>query len=418
MRQATIYRRGRKLYFSYYDGEPPKRHHVSSGYVVGQEKLAQAALDILVAKLAESPSDGPLTVASYIERWCNGRTNKTAKDEKARLTKHVAPTLGSMLLDEVTPELVRQLFDQKLAKTIEAPRTRRHVYDDLRRMYRDAVRVQLVARNPTDGVEAPKKRDKDPTWRKLAVFEASEAAKLITDARIPMVRRVFYAIVFLTGARSGEAAALRWKAIQDGEPLRKLMIAEAFNTKRRKIGDLKAKSREDVIVRLAPIAPLLSELLDKWRKEWSNVYARDANEKDLIAPMPRTRGKGRRIGGPDVPWRDKSIRNALHEDCRLLGLRERAIHDGRATFLTMAEEAGCSTLIRLVTHAPERSVHRGYVRRVPWKPLCEDVLRATESVAKHVAVIRKAEKSQQKTGWSRRESNPRPKADPRRILRA
>src|SRR5437899_257583 len=62
--------------------------------------------------------------------------------------------------------------------------------------------------------ELPKKIDKDPTWRQGAIFTKNEVEAAISDDRIPMDRRVLYALLLLAGLRFGEAAALRWRSYQ------------------------------------------------------------------------------------------------------------------------------------------------------------------------------------------------------------
>jgi hypothetical protein len=102
-------------------------------------------------------------------------------------------------------------------------------------------------------------------------------------------------------------------------------------------------------------------------------------------------------------WSDRFL-DAIRADCEVIGLRaERGVHDLRASFITICEEAGCSKLIEWVTHAPEKGVRQGYVRRVPWAPLCEEMLKIGVTVG--VTPNPKSSKSTKQNRWSRRESN-------------
>lgn len=60
-----------------------------------------------------------------------------------------------------------------------APRTVRHVYGVLHRMFEDAVADELIASNPCaiKRGELPAKIDKDPTWRSRAVFAREEVER-------------------------------------------------------------------------------------------------------------------------------------------------------------------------------------------------------------------------------------------------
>lgn len=431
---AKVYARGSKLYLDYV-GPDGKRRQVASGYVKGQEVLAQKALDVLIQKLsAPPPKADTSTVGAFVDDWSSKRTNKTAADEATRLRKHVPDWIRSKRLEDLEGKDVEKWL-AAMSKTGKlAPRTQRHVFDDLRLSLTSAVKDGLIPSNPTDGIEPPRKLDKDPNWRGAAVYELREVEALISDPRIPFVHRTYYALCGLAGLRTGEAAALRWKDIEPREPLDCLWVRSSYSTKRGQVDSLKARRAEEAKPRQVPIHPALGAILDPWwARGWEATFGRAPTKDDLIAPRPLVPGlrrvsRDQEPGGPDVHWRDHAIRDAIRVDCALLGLRDdRGVHDLRASFVTACEEAGCSTLIHWVTHAPEKSVRGGYVRRTPWAPLCEEMTKlevaepgtetVTDSVAESVTVSVKPSKPQGKKGWSRRESNPRPKMDSRRTLR-
>jgi integrase len=62
----------------------------------------------------------------------------------------------------------------------------------------------------------PKKADKNPGWRRGAVFTKDEVEALLFSEKIPLCRRVLYAILFLTGLRPGQVFELRWGAMSRG----------------------------------------------------------------------------------------------------------------------------------------------------------------------------------------------------------
>src|SRR5262249_44695346 len=105
------------------------------------------------------------------------------------------------------------------------------------------------------------KIDKDPTWRSGAVFTREEVEQLISHERIPEDRRVFYAIAFLGGLRTGEVSALRFRPYDASlEPLGRLLVAASFDTRTRLEKSVKTgKPRE------APIHPPLARLLAAWK---------------------------------------------------------------------------------------------------------------------------------------------------------
>src|SRR5262249_16156808 len=144
-----------------------------------------------------------------------------------------------------------------------APRTVRHVYGVLHRMFEDAVADELIDSNPCaiKRGELPAKIDKDPTWRSGAVFSREELERLISDERIPEDRRVFYAIAFLGGLRTGEVSALRWRAYDSEiEPLGKLLVAASFNTRTRTEKAVKTGRPREV-----PVHRTLAKLIAAWK---------------------------------------------------------------------------------------------------------------------------------------------------------
>src|SRR6266852_1050859 len=221
-----VYRRGKKLWIWYFNAAGERIFEPTSCRV-GEEARARKTLEgcvrraAAVAKLGEAAL-GPFTVKRYLERWIEDRRLRkvaSAGDDEARLRLHALPELGELLLVEVRPSHIRTLVRGLRAKVGQgraqlAPRTVRHVYGVLHRMFEDAVADELIESNPCSikRGELPAKIDKDPTWRSGAVFTREEVEQLISDERIPEDRRVFYAIAFLGGLRTGEVSALRFRA--------------------------------------------------------------------------------------------------------------------------------------------------------------------------------------------------------------
>src|SRR5262245_49869819 len=83
--------------------------------------------------------------------------------------------------------------------------------------------------------ELPAKVDKDPEWRTSATFTTREVEQLISDPRIPVERRVQYALKAIAGLRHGEVAGLSWRHYDPTlEPLGRLVIATSYDTGRTK----------------------------------------------------------------------------------------------------------------------------------------------------------------------------------------
>src|SRR4051812_23951783 len=136
---GSLYEKQNKLWARYKD-ESGKWSNMPTPYRPGDEPKARRFLLQLEARGgakrdasaagADDPA-APLTVEAYARKWLQGRKAMglaSHHDDATRLTLHVLPRLGSMLLEEVRPRHVRDLVlalrqDGKLA-----PRTIHHVF--------------------------------------------------------------------------------------------------------------------------------------------------------------------------------------------------------------------------------------------------------------------------------------------------
>ncbi len=272
---GTVYGRNNKLWIGYKEADGTRKYSPTK-FTVGQEPKARKLLDAIERRIQAAAEIGdaalgPLTVKRYLARWIEDRRLRkvaSAGDDETRLQRHAVPELGALVLAEVRPSHIRSLVRNLKAKVGQgraqlAPRTVRHVYGVLHRMFEDAVADELIESNPCaiKRGELPAKIDKDPTWRSGAVFTREEVEQLISDERIPEDRRVFYAIAFLGGLRTGEVSALRFRAYDATiKPLGRLLVAASFDTRTRLEKSVKTgKPRE------APIHPTLARVLAAWK---------------------------------------------------------------------------------------------------------------------------------------------------------
>jgi len=370
---GTVYARGNRLWIGV-KSPAGKWAYSRTEFVVGQEAKARKLLETIERRIQAGQAfgeaeHGPVTVQRYFERWVADRKRRgigSAKDDETRLARHAMPTLGSVVLKDVRPLHVRNLIRDLKArcgpgKDQLAPRTVRHVYGTLHRLFEDAVAEELIEVNPCalKRGELPKKADKDPTWRAQAVYTREEVEQLITDERIPEERRIVYAGIFLTGCRIGEWAARRWKDLEPSlSPLGRLLMATSYNTKRRREKGVKSDQPRPV-----PVHPTLARILAAWKSDgWARTFGRAPTPEDLISATP----DGKNLS-------DKQVRLALYKDLELLGFRRRRTHDSRRTFISLAQADGArKDILRWVTHGPEGDIVDLYTT-LPWATLCDEV---------------------------------------------
>jgi len=242
-----------------------------------------------------------------------------------------------------------------------ASATIRAIYFLLRQLLQYALLEELVVGNPVvlqRGV-LPRKVDKDPSWRKGAVFTRDEVELLISSDKIPFHRRVIYAIAFLTGLRPGQVFELRWGDYEPAfQPLGRMSSSRSWNSWKKKV-----KGTKTGVEHLVPVHPVLARMLAEWKlRGWAERHGRTPLPADLIVPT---------INGTQ-----RDVRKALedfHEDLEKLGLRKRRQYDARRTFASLAMSAGASKdLVKQITHPRPSEVFDVYVTP-SWESLCSTV---------------------------------------------
>jgi integrase len=121
------------------------------------------------------------------------------------LRRYVLPAFGDRRLGEVRRADVQDLVDALIGRGLQGS-TVRNALDPLRRIYDRALKRDVVAIDPTDGIDWPatsRKRDR--------VAAPGEARALI--AALPVEDRALWATAMYAGLRAGELRALRVSAV-------------------------------------------------------------------------------------------------------------------------------------------------------------------------------------------------------------
>src|SRR6266851_3787517 len=367
-----IYQRGKKLWLWYYDAAGERVFKPTQSRV-GEEARARHTLQTIERRIeAEKRTGvpaGELTVRAYGERWLKSRAGQgivSIKDDEGRLRLHAWPFIGDVLLKELRPrhlrDLIRALRTKKSTRgTVLAPRSIRHVKTTLQTMLNEAVVDELIPSNPCvfRRGELPERIDKDTTWRSGAVFTRQEVEQLLSDERIPEDRRAFNALVFLTGMRTGEVTALRWRAYDPQvQPLGRLVVSASFSTRLKIEKAVKTKRPREV-----PVHPTLARVLGAWKVGgWERMMGFAPGPDDLVIPFPD--GKHRTT--------DQTL-PLFHQDCEQLGLRLRRQYDSRRTFISLSQADGArKDILRWVTHGPTGDIVDLYTT-LPWAALYAEV---------------------------------------------
>ena len=304
---------------------------------------------------------GATTLANYADGWLELRRVRgvrTVAHDEARLRLHVFPQLGARRLDTIGRKDIRELVESMRSKGQLAPKTIRNVYGTLRTLFRDAMIDELVAIDPCvlpkGTLPSPRELSNSSRTRRPSVFTRDEMHLLVTDERVALDRRIFYALLFLTGMRHGEAAGRRWRDLDESsEPLQALTVATQYNDE-----PLKTKTP-----RVVPVHRALAAILKDWKEAgFEASYGRRPQAGDFICPSVTT---GCRARGT-------TLRN-LQLDSALIGVTPRRVHDTRHTFISLARRDGArKDVLERVTHNAAGDIVDRYTT-FDWEPLCEAV---------------------------------------------
>lgn len=159
-----------------------------------------------------------MTVALYLDRWLAdyAKTNVSAKTYEGYeefIQKHLVPTLGHYLLAKLTPLHIQAYYSKALqtgrrdGKGGLSPQTVLHHHRVLREAMQQAVKWQLLARNPVDAVQPPK-----PQRKEMKTLDEEETIQLL-EATKGTLLHIPVLVAAATGMRRGEILALRWEDV-------------------------------------------------------------------------------------------------------------------------------------------------------------------------------------------------------------
>jgi integrase len=157
------------------------------------------------------------TVGQFLDRWLEHVkpliSPRTHERYGEIVRKNLNPLLGAVVLTKLRPIQVSQAYAKALSdgrrdgKGGLAPSTVRYLHVILKSAVGQAVRWQMLARNPVDAINPPKIER-----AAMTTYDLAQTADLIDATRgTRMTMTVILAV--LCGLRRGEIAALRWRNV-------------------------------------------------------------------------------------------------------------------------------------------------------------------------------------------------------------
>jgi integrase len=204
--EGSIYQGTRGLWRASVSQPDGKRKYLSGPTRAAVAKKLNTALE---AQERGLPLPGErLTLEKYLADWLAntinpGRRAGTYLLYEAAVRLHVVPAIGKVPLARVGPQHVQKLQAAMLAKSLGVKRIKL-VRACLSAALAQAVRWNLIVRNPVSLVEPPTEEEKEP--RPLT---PEQAARLLAVARGHEFEQL-YTVMLATGLRISEVLGLRW----------------------------------------------------------------------------------------------------------------------------------------------------------------------------------------------------------------
>jgi integrase len=200
--------------YTVHTAEGPKRKYIyGRKYKEVERKLAEARGD--AARGIVFDAEG-ITLGQWLERWLEdvvkpSKAHRTYATHRQQVRSHIAPALGRVKLEALRKAHVDRLYADLLRAKPDgaglAPSSVRRVHAVLHAALEEAVRGDLIPRNPAAHANKPKDRQQE-----IEPLNAKQAVALLEVARSDRYEAL-YALCLTAGLRQGEALGLKWSDI-------------------------------------------------------------------------------------------------------------------------------------------------------------------------------------------------------------
>jgi integrase len=158
-----------------------------------------------------------ITVAEFFNRWLENITARVSPRTHERYAeiarKNIAPLIGVLVLSKLKPTQIAEAYSKALSQGRRdgkgglSPQSVIHMHRVLKLALKQAVRWEILHRNPADAVQPPKVEK-----RRMTTYDMAQTAALLEALK---GQRIYIPalLAVLCGLRRGEIAALKWRNV-------------------------------------------------------------------------------------------------------------------------------------------------------------------------------------------------------------
>jgi integrase len=153
---------------------------------------------------------GKMTVAEWLDRWLELKKPKVEprswEPHEQHVRLHLKPLLGNLPLANLRPMHCENIYSGLTANGV-SPALQRKIGTTFRMAMKDAVRLQMLAVNPSLMVDQPKATKPD-----VAIWNSDEVRRFLLAAHAERLGAM-YVVALDSGMRQGELFGLHWPQV-------------------------------------------------------------------------------------------------------------------------------------------------------------------------------------------------------------
>lgn len=186
-----------------------KRRYVNKT-IRGTKKEASTYLNKTLTAMSTGTFVEPsqLTVDDYLHKWLATAAKprlreRTFEDYSEKLARYVRPLVGSQKLSDVRSLDIQSIYGAMTARSL-SPRTVRYTHAILNSAFKQAVKWNMLLRNPCEAVELPRQERKE-----MQALSPLEVGRFLTASEGDAYHALF-SFALTTGMRPEEYLSLKW----------------------------------------------------------------------------------------------------------------------------------------------------------------------------------------------------------------